>query len=172
MKLLQFSNYIFIHWIFICRGEVLKAWSSESGRICWKYSAIVTTYQCPQNTYHYRIYTSWIVSKQEPDNNTATVVVGYRVVVTTGTLQHVDTPEQLIPQWSDHVDNSTSNQQDWLSKLHNILWNVDVSQRILELEIYDKTGKLNLGYQKILIIKILINWPNYRNCHIKTSVLR
>lgn len=47
-------------------------------------------------------------------------MVGYRVVVTTGTLQHADTPEQLIPQWSDHLYNSTSNQQDWLSKLHKL----------------------------------------------------
>lgn len=106
--------FSYIEYLFV---EV-KFWRPEV--LSWKYSARVTTYQFPKNTYHYRIYTSWIVSKQEPDNNTATVLVGYRVVVTTGTLHHVDTPGQLIPQWSDHVDSSTSNQQDWLSKLHKL----------------------------------------------------
>lgn len=114
------ETFMIFKFYFHTLNIYLQRWGSEGLKfwVCWKYSATVTTYQFPQNTYHYRIYTSWIVSKQEPDNNTATVLVGYRVVVTTGTLHHVDTPEQLIPQWSDHVYNSTSNQQDWLSKLH------------------------------------------------------
>lgn len=123
MKLLWFSNFIFIHWIFICRGEVLKAWSSES---------VESIQQQLQPTSFHKVHTNIGSIHLEVSNNLITTQRLYWWAIELSLLQGRFIMLILQNNWYRSEATTLSTPQvisktDYVNYTNNILWNVDVS---------------------------------------------